>query len=60
VVRLGQPGPPAFTHLSARACATELNKRGIEAPNGGQWFAMQVVRVRDRVARRDVSGEGQA
>jgi DNA invertase Pin-like site-specific DNA recombinase len=37
-------------HMSARACAAALNERGIAAPNGGQWFAMQVVRVRERLA----------
>src|SRR5262245_21585868 len=37
--------------LSANACAAELNARGITAPNGGQWFAVQVIRFRDRLAR---------
>jgi hypothetical protein len=37
--------------LSANGCAAELNARGITAPNGGRWFAMQVIRFRDRLAR---------
>ena len=28
---------------SSRAIATDLNARGIAAPNGGQWFRMQIV-----------------
>ncbi len=40
-----------LAELSANACATELNARGITAPNGGQWFAVQVIRFRDRLAR---------
>jgi DNA invertase Pin-like site-specific DNA recombinase len=35
--------------LSARGAAAELNSRGIPAPNGGQWFAVQVIRVRERL-----------
>jgi DNA invertase Pin-like site-specific DNA recombinase len=35
--------------LSANACAAELNARGIPAPNGGRWFAVQVIRVRERL-----------
>jgi hypothetical protein len=27
----------------------DLNARGIPAPNGGQWFPMQVRRVRNRL-----------
>jgi len=34
---------------SSNAIATDLNARGIAAPNGGQWFPMQVRRVRDRL-----------
>ena len=34
---------------SSSAIATDLNTRGIAAPNGGQWFPMQVRRVRDRL-----------
>jgi DNA invertase Pin-like site-specific DNA recombinase len=37
--------------LSANGCAAELNARGITAPNGGRWFAVQVIRFRDRLAR---------
>jgi DNA invertase Pin-like site-specific DNA recombinase len=33
----------------ASAIATVLNARGVAAPNGGQWFPMQVRRVRDRL-----------
>jgi len=29
--------------------ATDLNARGIAAANGGQWFPMQIRRVRDRL-----------
>ncbi len=31
--------------LTLRAIATELNQRGIEAPRGGRWAAVQVQRV---------------
>ena len=31
---------------SSNAIAADLNARGIAAPNGGQWFPMQVHRVR--------------
>jgi DNA invertase Pin-like site-specific DNA recombinase len=34
---------------SSSAIATDLNARGIAAPNGGHWFPMQVRRVRDRL-----------
>ncbi|OKO88174.1 hypothetical protein AC629_10525 [Bradyrhizobium sp. NAS80.1] len=34
---------------SSSAIATDLNARGIAAPNGGRWFPMQVRRVRDRL-----------
>src|SRR6516225_2527860 len=34
---------------SSNAIAADLNARGIAAPNGGQWFPMQVRRVRDRL-----------
>jgi len=36
--------------LSARAAAEELNARGIPAPFGGRWHAVQVIRVRKRLA----------
>ncbi len=45
---------PVFTELqklSANGCAAELNRRGITAPSGGRWFAVQVIRFRDRLAR---------
>ena len=35
--------------MSSSAIAADLNARGIAAPNGGQWFLMQVRRVRDRL-----------
>jgi len=41
-----------LVHLSARACAAELNARGIETQAGGRWHAVQVIRVRDRLARQ--------
>jgi DNA invertase Pin-like site-specific DNA recombinase len=43
---------PVFAELSglsARKAAEELNRRGIAAANGGQWHAMQVIRVRERL-----------
>lgn len=41
---------PLFTEMeaagmSARAMATELNRRSIPTPAGGTWHAMQVLRV---------------
>jgi hypothetical protein len=27
----------------------EWNRHGIAAPNGGKWFAVQVIRVRERL-----------
>lgn len=38
-----------LSSLSARACAAELNTRGVEAPAGGKWHAVQVIRVRRRL-----------
>jgi DNA invertase Pin-like site-specific DNA recombinase len=35
--------------MSARKAAEELNRRGIEAPAGGKWFATQVIRIRARL-----------
>ena len=35
--------------LSARAAAEELNRRGIRTANGGNWQAVQVIRVRRRL-----------
>jgi DNA invertase Pin-like site-specific DNA recombinase len=35
--------------LTMRACAAELNARGIAAPNGGKWHAMQIARIRQRL-----------
>ena len=45
---------PVFSELqglSANAFAAELNARGLPAPNRGQWFAVRVIRFRDRLAR---------
>ena len=36
--------------LSARRAAEELNARGIGTPEGGKWYATQVIRVRKRLA----------
>jgi DNA invertase Pin-like site-specific DNA recombinase len=35
---------------SSNAIAADLNARGIAAPNGGQWFPMQVHRARRRLS----------
>jgi hypothetical protein len=35
--------------ISSSAIAIDFNARGIAAPIGGQWFPMQVRRVRDRL-----------
>lgn len=35
--------------LSARKAATELNRRKVPTPAGGQWFATQVIRLRQRL-----------
>src|SRR3712207_780153 len=40
--------------LSHRKVAAELNAREIAAPSGGKWHAMQVIRVRERLANRPV------
>jgi len=43
---------PAITktmHLSARAAADALNRRGIRTASGKQWHAMQVLRTRHRL-----------
>ena len=36
--------------LSARAAAEELNKRGVTTAQGGQWHAVQDIRVRKRLS----------
>jgi DNA invertase Pin-like site-specific DNA recombinase len=38
--------------LSVRACANELNQRGIVAANGGPWDHNNVQRIRTRLAQR--------
>jgi DNA invertase Pin-like site-specific DNA recombinase len=39
-----------LSSLSARKVADELNNRGIPTPEGGKWYATQVIRVRRRLA----------
>jgi hypothetical protein len=41
--------------ISSNAIAADLNARGVAAANGGQWFPMQVRRIRDRL---DLSSTG--
>jgi DNA invertase Pin-like site-specific DNA recombinase len=41
----------ALADLSVRACAVELNARGVSSPNGGVWHPTQVVRVRHRLSQ---------
>jgi DNA invertase Pin-like site-specific DNA recombinase len=36
--------------LSARKAAETLNARRVPAPQGGKWYATQVIRVRKRLA----------
>jgi hypothetical protein len=36
--------------MSANTAALELNRRGVPTPNGGKWHAMQIIRVRKRLA----------
>jgi DNA invertase Pin-like site-specific DNA recombinase len=36
--------------LSANKAAAELNRRKVATPSGGQWFATQVIRLRERLA----------
>jgi DNA invertase Pin-like site-specific DNA recombinase len=45
-----RPVMQKLASLSTRGAAAELNRRGIPAANGGQWFAAQVQRVRARLA----------
>jgi hypothetical protein len=35
--------------LSARKTAEMLNARGVPTPEGGKWYATQVIRVRKRL-----------
>lgn len=44
---------PLLTELadmSANAAAAELNRRGVATPQGGQWHALTVIRLRKRLA----------
>src|SRR5262249_23454106 len=38
-----------LSSLSARKAAVELKPRGIPSAAGGKWYAMQVIRVRERL-----------
>jgi hypothetical protein len=50
LVRAGERLAIAKTaHLSARAAADELNRRGVRTARGKQWHAMQISRMRDRL-----------
>ena len=44
-----QPVLAELAGMSARATAAELNKRNIETPNGGPWYATTVIRVQNRL-----------
>jgi hypothetical protein len=35
--------------MSANQAAAELNRRNVPTPTGGQWFATQVIRLRQRL-----------
>jgi Recombinase len=35
--------------LSANKVAAELNRRGVPTPQGGQWHALTVIRLRQRL-----------
>lgn len=37
--------------LSARKAAEALNARGVRTPEGGKWYATQVIRVRQRLGQ---------
>ena len=41
--------------LSANRAAAELNRRKVATPAGGQWLAMQVIRLRQRL---ELDGQG--
>jgi hypothetical protein len=43
--------------LSANRAAAELNRRKVATPAGGQWFATQVIRLRQRL---ELAGQGRA
>ena len=40
-----------LSQMSANQAAAELNRRKVPTPAGGQWFATQVIRLRERVAK---------
>jgi hypothetical protein len=59
-VRALRPGWPAIAetaHLSTRAAADTLNRRGIRTESGKQWNAMQVLRARHRLGLRLTPGD---
>jgi DNA invertase Pin-like site-specific DNA recombinase len=49
---------PVFAELadlSARQAAARLNALGIKTAAGGQWHAVQVIRVRERIAADEIA-----
>jgi hypothetical protein len=44
-----RPATAETAHLSTRAAADRLNRRGITTANGKRWHAMQVLRARHRL-----------
>jgi hypothetical protein len=40
-----------FAGMSHRALAAQLNARNVPTPAGGQWHAVTVKRVRERLAK---------
>ena len=39
-----------FAALTAIAAAAALNERNVPSPRGGRWYAVQVIRMRKRLA----------
>jgi CRISPR/Cas system-associated protein Csm6 len=46
-----RPVMAKLNHLSARACAAELNRQKVETALGTQWYAQTVKKLRERLAR---------
>jgi hypothetical protein len=44
-----RPAITETTHLSTRAAANALNRRGVTTATGRQWHTMSVLRARDRL-----------
>lgn len=44
-----------LSELSANRAAAELNRRKVPTPASGRWFATQVIRLRERLTRQNVS-----